>query len=81
VRRVLTELAASAHALPPILALHAFTGYYQHPRVVESLGLEPRAPHPQGYQMAPNDLSLLEPVRGAARCIVRADRDLLILLI
>ena len=60
---VLAELATSAHALPPILALHAFTGYYQHPRVVEALGLEPRAPHPQGYQMAPNDLSLLEPVR------------------
>ncbi len=60
---VLAELAASEHAMPPILALHAFTGYYQHPRVVTALGLEPRPPHPQGYTMQPNDLSLLDPVR------------------
>ncbi len=60
---VLAELAASEHAVPPILALHAFASYYHHPRVVEALGLEPRPPHPRGYAMNPNDLSLLEPVR------------------
>jgi hypothetical protein len=60
---VLTELAASEHAVPPILALHAFGGYYHHPRVVAALGLEPRPPHPHGYAMEPNDLSLLEPVQ------------------
>lgn len=65
-REVLSELAASEHAVPPILAIHAYTGYYQHPEVVAALGLEPRAPHPLGYQMEPNDLSLLDPVRRRA---------------
>ncbi len=45
------------------LTLHAFIGYYQDPRVAQRLGLAPRPPHPQGYEMEPNDLSLLEPVR------------------
>jgi len=45
------------------LMFHAYIGYYQHPRVIEGLDLPPRPPHPKGYEMAPNDLSLLEPVR------------------
>lgn len=52
--------------LPAFLFL-AYSGYYQHPRVVESLGVEPRPPHPIGYPMEPNDLTLLEPVRRRAR--------------
>jgi hypothetical protein len=49
------------------LTLHTFTGYYHHPRVVEALGLEARPPHPQGYHMEPNDLSLLDAVRRRAK--------------
>ena len=49
------------------LTLHAYIGYYQHPRVVEALGLEPRPPHPKGYHMEPNDLSLLDAVRRRPR--------------
>jgi len=60
---LLAELAASEHSVPPILALHTFTGYYKHPRVLEALGCEPRPPHPQGYEMEANDLTLLDPVR------------------
>lgn len=45
------------------LSLHAFTGYYQHDRVVVALGLEARPPHPKGYEMKPNDLTLLDAVR------------------
>lgn len=45
------------------LSLHAYVGYYQHPSVVTALGLEPRPPHPKGYQMAPNDFTLLDAVR------------------
>jgi len=45
------------------LSLHAYVGYYQHPRVVEALGLDPRPPHPKGYQMEPNNLTLLDAVR------------------
>jgi len=64
---VLAELAASDDALPPVLAIHAYTGYYQHARVLEALGLEARPPHPKGYEMEENDLSLLEPVRLLGR--------------
>jgi len=46
------------------LTLHTYVGYYQTPRVAEALGLEPRPPHPQGYEMEPNDLTLLDAVRG-----------------
>jgi hypothetical protein len=45
------------------LTLHTFVGYYQTARVAEALGLEPRPPHPKGYDMEPNDLTLLDSVR------------------
>ncbi len=45
------------------LIFHTYTGYYQNERVLSALGREPRPPHPQGYEMAEDDLSLLDPVR------------------
>jgi hypothetical protein len=60
---VLTTLDATQPAFVPTLTFHAYVGYYQHPRVIAALGLEPRPPHPEGYAMEPNDLSLLDPVR------------------
>ena len=54
-------LAQQGFILP--LSLHAYAGYYQQPRVLDALGLEARAPHPQGYEMEPNDLSVLDPIR------------------
>ena len=60
---VLHALAYSEHAFPPVLMLHAYAGYYQDGRILQALGLEPRPPHPQGYTMGPNDLTLLDPVR------------------
>ena len=45
------------------LTLHTYVGYYQNARVVEALGLEARPPHPKGYEMEPNDLTLLDAVR------------------
>ena len=62
-REVVDQLAASGDAFPPILILHAFAAYYQHPDVLAVLGLSARPPHPEGYAMEPNDLSLLDPVR------------------
>lgn len=59
---LLAEHAAGPDSVPPIIALHTFTGYYRHPVVLEALGCEARPPHPLGYEMEPNDLSLLEPV-------------------
>ncbi len=50
-----------------LLTLHTYAGYYQQPQVVEALGLEARAPHPKGYEMAANDLTLLEHVRRRPR--------------
>jgi len=64
---VLAEHAGSEHSFPPILILHTFAGYYQDPRILALLGMPSRAPHPQGYEMAPDDLSLLDPVRRRGR--------------
>ena len=38
--------------------------YYRDDRVVRSLGLEPRSPHPLGHQLEQGDWSLLDPVRA-----------------
>jgi len=61
---VLRALDATHPAFVPTLTFHAYVGYYQHPRVLEALGLEARPPHPAGYAMAPNDLTLLDAVRA-----------------
>lgn len=37
--------------------------YYRNPRVMNSLGMEARAPYPKGFEVAQGDWSLLEPVR------------------
>jgi hypothetical protein len=60
---VLRALDATQPAFLPTLTFHAYIGYYQHPRVIAALGLEPRPPHPAGYVMEPNDLTLLDSVR------------------
>jgi hypothetical protein len=62
-RSVLQALDAAQPGFLPTLTFHAYAGYYQHPQVIEALGMEPRPPHPHGYPMAPNDPSLLDPVR------------------
>ena len=38
--------------------------YYRDDRVVRSLGLEPRPPHPKGHVLEDGDWLLLDPVRG-----------------
>lgn len=45
------------------LLLHAYIGYYQHPQVATALGSGAAPPHPRGYELKGNDLSLLEEVR------------------
>ena len=45
------------------LLFHIYVGYYQSARVVTALGLDPRPPHPKGYEMEPSDLTLLDAVR------------------
>jgi hypothetical protein len=46
-----------------MLMLYTFGCYYKHPRVLAHYGLKAGAPHPNGYDVAPTDLALLEPVR------------------
>ena len=64
---LLQALAMGEHALPPVVMIHTFAGYYQSERVQTALGLEPRPPHPKGYAMHRNDLTLLDPVRQRPR--------------
>ncbi len=48
--------------------------YYRDDRVMRSLGLQPRPPYPQGFEVEPGDYAaLLEPVRARGR-LWRADR-------
>jgi hypothetical protein len=44
-----------------------YLGYYQEPRVVLALGLDPRPPHPKGHVLEPGDLSLLGAVLGRGK--------------
>jgi hypothetical protein len=41
--------------------------YYQHPKALEGLGLEPRPPHPKGYDLEPGNLDALERVRARGK--------------
>jgi len=64
---LLEEFTRSDQFFLPAFLFLVYSGYYQHPRVVAALGLEARPPHPQGYAMAPDDLSLLQRVRARGR--------------
>jgi len=63
---LLSELAGGQPAFLPGLLFHCFVRYYEHPRVMEALGLEGRPPYPKGYELESSDFSLLDPVRRRA---------------
>lgn len=55
---------------PPVVrALFSITSqcYYQDDRVLESLGMQARAPFPDGFTLEQGDWSLLDPVRQRAK--------------
>ncbi|HYR95727.1 MAG TPA: gluconate 2-dehydrogenase subunit 3 family protein [Candidatus Binatus sp.] len=60
---VLEDFTATDQFFLPAFLFLLYSGYYQHPRVVEALGLEARAPHPKGFAMEADDWTVLEPVR------------------
>jgi hypothetical protein len=60
---VVQGVAQTQPGLLPLLIFHTYAGYYQNARVVETLGLEARPPHPDGYALETGDLTLLDPVR------------------
>jgi Gluconate 2-dehydrogenase subunit 3 len=65
---VLDAHAAADPGFLPGLVFQIYSAYYQHPRVLEGLGLEPRPPHPKGYALEQPDLeALLAPVRARAK--------------
>ena len=64
---VLEEFARTDQFFLPAFLFLAYSGYYQHPRVVDALGLEARPPHPQGYAMVADDLALPDRVRDRAK--------------
>jgi len=64
---LLREVAADHPGFLESLIFHAYSGYYQHPQVVESIGLEARPPFPGGYGLEPGDLGLLDDVRSRSR--------------
>lgn len=55
-------------ALASTFASLVLACYYRDDRVMRSLGLEPRPPYPQGFEVEPGDpASLLAPVRARGR--------------
>ena len=63
-RAALDELSARAPAFLPTLSFVTFIAYYQDPRVLATLGREPRPPFPTGYELPPGDLSRLAAVQA-----------------
>jgi hypothetical protein len=61
---VVREFAGGDQFFLPAFLFLVYSAYYTHPRVVEALGFEARAPHPRGYEMDTVDLApLLAAVR------------------
>jgi hypothetical protein len=63
---VLRAHAANDPGFLPALIFHTYAGYYQSAAVLEALGLPGRPPHPNGYEIGPDDPHLLDPVRARA---------------
>jgi hypothetical protein len=60
---VLNATSEGAPGLVPSLTFHIYSRYYREPQVMQAIGLEPRPPHPKGYEIGPSDMSkLLAPV-------------------
>lgn len=62
-RAALVAAQGFAYALIP----HTYVGYYQQDAVLEAIGMEARPPHPRGYTVPENDLSLLAPVQARSK--------------
>jgi hypothetical protein len=60
----LRELEQASPMLLPTLLTLASVGYYSNEKVLTVLNGNARPPHPAGYEMEPDDLALLDPVRS-----------------
>ena len=61
---LINEVASSHPGFIESLIFHTYAGYYQDPRVVESLGVSAHPPYPKGFDLEAGDLSLLDAVRA-----------------
>jgi hypothetical protein len=65
-----TEIARAIESETPeafaLVVARTCANYYQNAEVVTALGLEARPPFPAGFEVAPTDPALLDPVRGRA---------------
>jgi hypothetical protein len=69
---VAREFRASGGAAAATLVRVVLQCYYRDDRVLQSLGLELRAPFPQGYTLEQGDWSLLDPVKARPPSLRRA---------
>jgi hypothetical protein len=64
----LVERFRSAHPLLAMVLVAVTTRcYYRDDRVMRSIGMDPRPPFPQGFEVAQGDWSLLDPVRARGK--------------
>jgi hypothetical protein len=63
----LRELETTSPMLLPTLLTLACVGYYSNEQVLTVLNGNARPPHPRGYDLEPDDLSLLAPVRSRGK--------------
>lgn len=66
-KRVVEQVSAADPVLLASVAFPAYIAYYEHPKVLVSLGMEARPPHPKGYELEPFDETLLDKVRSRKR--------------
>jgi hypothetical protein len=69
---IATEFRATGGGAAATLVRVVLQCYYRDDRVLRSLGLELRAPFPQGYTLEQGDWSLLDPVRARSPSLRRA---------
>lgn len=67
-RRDVVEAQFAGHPMfMNALLRFVYPAYYQHPRVLESLGEPPRPPFPEGYEVEATDARLLEKLHARRR--------------
>ncbi len=69
---VANEFRATGGGAAATLVRVVLQCYYRDDRVLRSLGLELRAPFPQGYALEQGDWSLLDPVKARSPSLRRA---------
>ena len=60
---VLRELESTQPGFVGTLYMTVLPAYYQHPKALEGLGLEPRPPHPKGSHQEVDELLSLQEIR------------------